>query len=201
MQSFKKPRRNNNTRKKNNKMGYLLRKQSVILKESTELILPISWNVTYQAVGGTAVAQDVSINSTNIYASYPQFSTQIAPFFAEYRVESISCTYSFVPGVDNAGLYLAALWVTSFNSLIAPTASVSGIAKIPGCRALPASGISRANWVADSSVNDRSFWSTAAASGLTGGIVGYISGAAPTTTVVYLVMLVKVKLTVRGRRN
>lgn len=182
-------------------MGYLLRKRTVIMKESTELILPLSWSITFQAVGGTAVAQDMSVNSTNIYASYPQFSTQIAPFFAEYRVESISQTYSFVPGVDRAGLNISALWVATFNSLIAPTATISGISKIPGCRVLPASGVVRANWVADSTVGDRSFWSTAAASGLTGGISSYVGAAAPTSTVVYCVVLIQAKITVRGRRT
>jgi hypothetical protein len=163
--------------------------------------LSVKWFTTYQAVGGTAVAQGLNVNTSLVSTSFPNFAVLISNLWSEYRCTSLTIDFKYTFNTAQSGLYIPSVYTAQFRGNLPPAQTLAGLTAVPWVVTHSPPSKHRMTWKA--STDDPENWifqQTSGALPVTGGIVGYIGAAAPTTTVAYLVAKVTAVVEVRGRK-
>jgi hypothetical protein len=164
-------------------------------------MLPIRWTTTYQAIAGSALAQSLYVNTSQVSTSFANFAVLVSNLWSEYRCTKLAIEIDYTFNVAQCNLYIPTVYTAQFRGSIAPAQTLAGLQAIPWVTLNSPPKVTRVTWVA--SKDDPENWlfrDTTGALPITGGIVGYIGAAAPTTTVAYAVMKVTAYVEVRGRK-
>jgi hypothetical protein len=164
-------------------------------------VVPLRYTVTYQAVAGTALAQQINFNTSTVYASHPNFGVLISNLWDEYRVEKIHLAFTYTFNTALSGLYIPAVYSALFRGNTPPAISIAGISAKPWAKITSPPRKLNVKWHRPLDDPDAAvFGQTSAALPVSGGIVAYVGAAAPTSTVAYLVIDVVFLVSVRGRK-
>jgi len=156
---------------------------------------------TYSAIAGTAVANGFTFTTATPFTSWANFGIVVTNLWTEYRVVRITLNITFTYNTAVSGLYAPSIYLAQFRGDTAPAATIAGLTAIPWVKVRPTVNNTSITWTAPK--DDPEPWifrQTSAAAPVTGGIVGYIGAAAPTSNVSYMVIKASYVIEVRSRK-
>lgn len=156
---------------------------------------------TYSAISGTAVANGFTFTTATPFTSWSNFTVVVTNLWMEYRVVRITLSLNFTYNTAVSGLYIPTVYLAQFRGDTAPAATIAGLTALPWVKLRPAGGKTTITWNAPK--DDPEAWlfrQTTVAAPVTGGIVGYLGAAAPTSNVSYMVIKATYQFDVRSRK-
>lgn len=163
--------------------------------------LSVTWNGTYTAVSGIALANGITLTTASVFTSFPSFTSLITNLWNEYRVEKLVMDCRFTKTPEFSGLFIPVVYAAQFRGNAPPAASIAGITALPWNKQAMTTNRFRIVWNMPRDDPEAMFYfqSTVAAD-VSGGIVFYVAAAAPTASVTYMVIRFTAGISVRGRK-
>jgi hypothetical protein len=164
-------------------------------------VLGAKWLTTYQSVSAVALSQGFNVNTSQVSTSFPNFALVVSNLWSEYRCTKLNIKILWTFNTAASGLYIPAIYLAQYRGDTPPAQTLAGLQAVPWVKTVAPPGKTTISWSA--SADDPEAWifrQTTGALPVTGGVVGYVGAAAPTSTVAYMVLQVSAKLEVRGRK-